>query len=51
MYRKVQETSQETGHWLGMVTNTAEGVCGLVSQDQWYKVNRLVHVLVDTEDK
>ena len=47
----MQVLSQEPGPWTGIVTRATEGVCGLVSQDHWYKFLRLIQVLVDMEDK
>ena len=40
--RKFQGPSQEPGPWVGTVAHTTEGVCGLVSQDRWDKVKRLI---------
>ena len=48
--RKVQGTSQEPGPQARTVTHTTEVVCGLVSQDWCYKVNRLIQELVGMEN-
>ena len=49
--REVQGPYQEHGPWAGKVTHTTEVLCGMVSQDRWYKVKRLIQEPVDMEDK
>ena len=47
----MQGTSQEPVTWSGIANHTIEGVCGLVSQDWWDKVKRLIREFLDMEDK
>ena len=49
--RKLQEPYQEPGTWSGTVTQTTQGVYGLVSQDLWDNIKRSILDLVDMEDK